>query len=215
MSDPIFTNPPPAGGETATGEKVCAFPKCGVPIRGATGPGRPQKWCESHANQRHRNRKLRALASDGDPEAVQLLSLAGQDALGDATQLSKTQRLAVALSATPIVDDAAEMVGLDLEPSELRDLEQRARADHPDLVEGRVAGLASLSSQAIALLMIRVRDTALHLPPGQAAGALKQAADVAERLLGGVAPSFSQVTVELNLGPKPAPVPPAPSPSKP
>lgn len=206
MIEGVFEPPlPPEPGDTiSTGQKVCGFPKCGVPIA-KQATGRPAKFCDAHRNQRRRNQLLRSMAGQGDPDAIKALEVGATDQQIQATQVSKAQRLAVGLSATKDPDDAAELVGLtDLEPEELRDLAAAANAEHPDLVNGRVAGLASLSSQAIALLFIRVRDTALHLPPAQAASALKQAADVAERLLGGVAPSFATVTVELNLG-KPNP----------
>jgi len=120
---------------------------------------------------------------------------------GEGASYTAIRRLAVCLGVTGgKLVEAAELAGLSKLPrAELEAMAEQARADHADLSTGRLAATSGLATHALNLMLLRVQETASGLPASQAPSALRQLGDVMERLLGGVAPLYSDVTCQLVL----------------
>ena len=109
------------------------------------------------------------------------------------------EHFAVLLGITSRPRKAADLAGLAVTDEELVALEAKARAEHPELVEGRQTAATALANGALLLLLLRLRDVAPALPPAQTAAALRQVGDVLDRLQGGLQPIYSEVRVLLDL----------------
>lgn len=186
--------------------KMCAQPGCRRTLPAPTGKGgRPAKYCLAHRENKTRDAK-RAATQAADPEtrkqAEEILAgtAAGTGGGGGGgavpdTAVSRLQRLAVALGSSPVLEEAAEAAGLSERGKALEAMAARARELYPGLVEHRTEAVTGLLNSALLGLAIRLRDVVHHLPPTLAATSLKQAADVVQRLTGGVGAMHSQIEV--------------------
>ena len=173
----------------------CKLKGCSAPVRETGGPGRRPAFCVEHRPQKNRARDLRRAAFT-DPEAARQLASTGRAPESADSELSRLQRFAVFLGATGgDAEQAAELAGFNLERRALTAFAQRARDTQGDLIEAKLNGIASLFNQGMALLAIRLRDNVGTLPPNQVGANLKQLADVQQRLIGAVGPSWSSITV--------------------
>jgi hypothetical protein len=165
--------------------------------------GRHPRWCLQHRSTKNRSRDLRRAAARGEVDAP---SLDGRAPVGAAPEESRLAALAVLLAGGEPLRLAAQLAGFGgVDGAELQGLEERARAEHPQLVAGSTSALIGLAQQALALLLLALRDNARMLPPAVLASSLRQAGEILDRLQGGMAPVYSEVLVQVRLHDQPSP----------
>lgn len=162
------------------------------------------RYCPDHRavqNAPARGQIVRRAAERGDDGAEELARRLGVNLDGHKrpTGTAALEHFAVLLGVTSSARKAADLAGLAVGDEELVELEAQARAEHPELVEGRQTAATALANGALLLLLLRLRDVAPALPPAQTAAALRQVGDVLDRLQGGLQPVYSEVRVVLDL----------------
>lgn len=194
-----MANPPRHIGPTR-----CVYPGCTkLTVRNGSRGAFP-RYCPEHreVQMRHeRTTKVKRAAERGDDGAEELARRLGVSLDGHKrpTGTAALEHFAVLLGVTSSARKAADLAGLAVGDEELVELEAQARAEHPELVEGRQTAATALANGALLLLLLRLRDVAPALPPAQTAAALRQVGDVLDRLQGGLQPVYSEVRVVLDL----------------
>ncbi len=126
--------------------------------------------------------------------------------MGAAPEESRLAALAVLLAGGEPLRLAAQLAGFGgVDGAELQALEERARAEHPQMVAGSTAALIGLAQQTVTLLLLALRDNWRMVPPAVLASSLRQAGEILDRLQGGMAPVYSEVHVEVRLHDQPSP----------
>ena len=107
------------------------------------------------------------------------------------------ERMAVGLGLASDPREAASKVGLPegLSDEELKELAERARVYHTDLIEGRASAVARQIHTALALASLRAREQAAVLGPGVVATAIKSLVQASEALTGGAQRVYSNITI--------------------
>jgi hypothetical protein len=182
--------------------RVCAHGGCGRPAAPRTATvGALPKFCPAHrvpANRSARARLIRRAAERGDEGAAELARDLGLDGGERVTEAQRLEVFAVHLGLTS-PRRAAAAAGFTVSAAELGALEDRARREHPGLVEGRLEAAIGLAEQCLRLVALRLLACASALPPGQAAAALRQVGEALERLQGSAAPRPATWNVRLSL----------------
>lgn len=187
------------------GPTRCSYPGCSRLVQREGKRGPYPRYCPDHRavqNAPARGQIVRRAADRGDGGAEELARRLGVslESHQRPTGTAALEHFAVLLGITGgDARKAADLAGLPVEGDELAQLAERARAEHPALVEGRQTAATALANGALLLLLLRLRDVAPTLPPAQTAAALRQVGDVLDRLQGGMQPVYSEVRVVLAL----------------
>lgn len=196
-----MANPPRHIGPTR-----CQYPGCSRLTVRKGDRGVYPRYCPEHREVQmgasgNRAKVVRRAAERGDDGAEELARRLGVSLDGHKrpTGTAALEHFAVLLGVTSSARKAADLAGLAVGDEELVELEAQARAEHPELVEGRQTAATALANGALLLLLLRLRDVAPALPPAQTAAALRQVGDVLDRLQGGLQPVYSEVRVVLDL----------------
>lgn len=159
--------------------------------------GKRPIYCPEHSKRHDRNQALRRKAASGDDTAKEELEKLGLAPSAAEAELSRRQRFAVFYGQSGRDPEAAaELAGLtDIDDETLALYVELAEGPLAPLTEVRQEALTDLGNAVLVLTMLRLRDSIQVLPASLLGNTIKQAADVMERLTGGVAPSHSNIEV--------------------
>ena len=182
----------------------CPEPGCSNRILYA-GRGKHPQVCPAHGDRRNRAKKLRRAAKlQGQEHAEQVARSAGQEVLGPSSfegpvrkRATDHLRLAIGLSATDDVDEAAALTGVvGYSPEDLETLAVRARQEK-GLLTLEAGAVGQQIRLALSLMVVDMLDKVSRsaLPAGQAGTTIKALAQAMDLLQGG--PNNAYVPIQL------------------
>jgi len=181
--------------------RTCSIPGC---ERKLASRGSHVRYCSEHQDPALRVEALRRAAIKGDPEAERLLKRAKRNVPlppAGAQQFVHLQRFAIYLGGLGDPKRAAELAGIQVDEAGLVALEEQARRECGDLVEGKQSAATTLANMAMLLLLQRTCELAPQLMGPQVSSTLRTVAETVEGLQGGFAPVFSDTKAVINLEP--------------